>query len=84
MSTTAEGGRTALTKPQLRRLAEASQNHFGQSRRPSNPNALAQAGWRRVMKALAAAGLMAENAFGDYEITDAGRAALSAAKGEGR
>ena len=65
-----------LTAAQTKALRYAVNNEFGQYRRPPYGNGLRLAGWRRTCGNLQALGLFLENAHGDYEITDAGRAAL--------
>lgn len=58
----------------------ARTNHLGQIRYIGT-RGLGYSVWERVMKRALQCGYVSANAFGEYEITDAGRAALAAADG---
>lgn len=62
-----------VTPPQLRELRYAARNHLGVNDSRAFQYGWQGAGWRKVMKALLAKGLVQHYPHGGYEITQRGR-----------
>jgi hypothetical protein len=75
--------RAKITEPQRRELLYAANNHFGLTYHATTINGLGAAAKRRMMDRLCIMGLFTKYVHGGYEITAAGRAALSLGEGVG-